>query len=182
MRQTNCPLARRRVLHVLGAASLSLASALRTRPTSAARQWCRVDPVLRVDGQTCHVAVAARVRNRREARALSTGPIRVAVAVPTGAVVEHVASDAGYGHGYEVTCEERAGLPAGAVEVTVYVPMGDGGGGAVPVRVWFAARGRGAHAEAAAAGTANTWLTVRGAAGGEPAPGSDRPGGPGPPA
>ena len=160
-------LTRRRVLRSLAGASVALLPALRPRRAAAGRMWCRVDPVLRVDGQTCHVRVAARVANRREARALATGPIRVAVAVPPGAAAEHVASDAGYGHGYEVSCAEAAGLPAGAVEVAVWVPMRDG---TVPVRVWFAARGRGhgAHGEVAAEGTANAWLTVRGAAGGEP--------------
>ena len=158
-------LPRRRLLRLLTAAPLALATMGRPGGVGAARQWCRVDPVLRIDGQTCHVRVAAGVANRREARALATGPIRVAVTVATGTVAEHVASDAGFGFGYEVTCAEAAGLPAGAVEVAVYVPMRGGGGKAVPVRVWFAARGRGAHGEAAAAGTANAWLTVRGAAG-----------------
>jgi hypothetical protein len=147
------PLLPRRALpRLVATASFSLAAALGPRAAPAGRGWCRVDPVLRIDGQTCHVAVAAGVANRREARALSTGPIRVAVAVPAGAAAEHVASDAGFGFGYEVTCAERAGLPAGAVEVAVYVPMGGDGGKAVPVRVWFAARGRGAHAEAAGRG------------------------------
>lgn len=140
------------------------ALALAPRAARAGRGWCRVDPVVRVDGQTCHITAAADVPNRPQARDLSTGPIRVAVAVPTGARFEHVASDDGFGYGYAVTSAEDGKLPAGAVEVAIYVPMTDG---AVPIRAWFDARGNGPHAGTVAEGTANAWLIFRATAGGQ---------------
>ncbi len=157
-------LPRRRVLLLAGAAA-ALLPALGPRRAAALRGWCRADPVVRVDGQTAHVYVSAGVRTRREARALSTGPIRVVLRVPAGAEAEHVASDDGFGFGYAASVEEDGKLAAGAVEVAVWVPMRDG---AVRVRAGFVARGRGPHGAAAAEGTANAWLTVRAAAGGRP--------------
>ena len=135
-------LTRRRALRLIGGAALALAPVLRAGEAAAARQWCRVDPVFRIGGQTAHVRVAASVKNMRAARALATGPTRVALAVPAGVAAEHVADDAGFGHGYEVEVEEAADLDGTGgvlpVRVAVTVPMAEDG---VPVRAEFVPAG-----------------------------------------
>ncbi len=176
MRDAAPRLPRRRVLLLLAGAPAALPPALGPRRAGAARGWCRVDPVVRVDGRTARLRVAADVPTRREARALSTGPIQLVLRVPAGAEAEHVASDDGFGLGYAVSVEEDGGLAAGAVEVAVWVPMRDG---AVPVRAGFVARGPGPHGAAEAEGTANAWLTFRAEAGGPGRPGNAGAGGDG---
>ena len=134
-------LTRRYVLRSLAAASLALVPAVGPGGAGAFRRWCRVDPVFQIDGQTAHVWVSARANNMHAARALATGKTKLALAVPAGVKVRHVASDDGFGHGYEVAVEEAADLdgagPVLPVRVAVTVPMATG---SVEVRVEFVPR------------------------------------------
>ena len=155
---------RRRALRLLAAIPAALLPAAAPRGAAARRTWCRVDPVVKVDGQTAHVWVAVRVKGMRQARALATGPTRVVLRVPPGVEARYLGGDNGFGFGYEVAVAEDGALAAGAVEVAVYVPMRDG---AVPIRAGFVARGRGPHGAAEAEGAANAWLTFRADAGEE---------------
>ena len=151
-------LGRRRLLRLVAAG----ASALAPRGVGAGRGWCRVDPVVRVDGQTCHFNVAAWVSTLPEARDLSTGPIRVRVAVPPGTDFEWIADDNGFGYDYKWGWMEDPELPSGVLELRVYVPMTDG---TVPIRAEYNALGNGPHSEAVARGTSNAWLVFRTKAG-----------------
>ena len=116
---------RRRALRLVGSAALALAlPALRgPRGADARLGWCRADPVVKIDGQTAHVYVSARVRNMREARALATGPTRVVVAVPPDVEAEYVAGNAGFGFGYEVVVEPSTDLAATATTLPVRVTV-----------------------------------------------------------
>lgn len=148
---------RRRVLRSLAGASVALLPALGPRRAGAFRRWCRVDPVFRIGGQTAHVWVSAQVNNMRAARALSTGPTRLVLAVPAGVEAEHVASDDGFGYGYDVTVEEAADLDPTwgvlPVRVKVTVPMATDN---VAIRVEFVpARRRGRLRPGSGEGAAN---------------------------
>jgi hypothetical protein len=96
---------------------------------AAGRGWCRVDPVFLIDGQVAHVRVAAEVRNLREARALSAGPISIVLTVPPGVPTRFLADDSGFGDDYDVRIE-RSGDPAATagsvpVRIEAYVPLDD---------------------------------------------------------
>ncbi len=154
-------LTRRRVLQSLAGAAAALLPALAPRRAGAFRRWCRVDPVFRIGGETAHLYVAARVRNMRQARALATGPTKLVLFVPAGVEARYLASDDGFGHGYDVEVEEAADLD-GAGEVlpvrgTVTVPMArDGVPVPVPIRVEFVPRrAKGRLRPGSGEGTAN---------------------------
>jgi hypothetical protein len=147
---------------LLAGAALALVPAARPRGASAARQWCRVDPVVRIGGHTAHVYVSAYVRNMRQARELATGPTRIVVRVPAGVPCRLVACDDGFGFGYNVTFEAAgeagaAGPPPGPIPVRVraLVPMADG---AVPVRARFVPVRPGLLKRGGGEGTANGWV------------------------
>jgi hypothetical protein len=153
---------RRRIIGVAGVAVAALVPALRPDETRAFRRWCRSDPVFRIGGQTAHVRVAVRVRNRREARRLSAGPIDVVLQVPQGIeVTQHGPGDNGFGDGYEITVTEGEGVSASGdqvpIEIQVRVPMRDDH---VPVRAWFIPVGEGSLIPAEGESTANDWLTL----------------------
>ncbi len=160
MARSSLRLVRRRLLRLLVAAP-ALLPALPRREAAAGRGWCRVDPVVRIDGQTAHAYVAARVDTPSEARALAAGPIRLRLRVPPGIAADHLASDRGFGDGYEVEIEAAAELAATEeavpVEVLAYAPMA----GAVPIRVEFRPLGLGRLGPGEAEGTANAWVAVR---------------------
>ena len=135
-------LTRRQAARLLGGAALALAPGLaRPRDAGAFRRWCRVDPVFRIGGQTAHVWVAAYVRDMRQARALASGETKLVLTVPKGIKARYVASDDGFGYGYEVDVEEAADLEGTGqvlpVRLAVTVPMAKDG---VPIRVEFVPR------------------------------------------
>ena len=151
-------LTRRQAARLLGGAALALAPGLALpRGAGAFRRWCRVDPVFRIGGQTAHVYVSAKVNNMHAARALATGKTKLVLTVPVGVKVRHVASDDGFGYGYEVAVEEAADLDGTGqvlpVRVAVTVPMATSN---VEVRVEFVPRrAKGRLRPGSGEGTAN---------------------------
>ena len=136
----------------------ALAFVLIAPNASAFRQWCRTDPIVRIDGQIAHVLVSVP----REARDLTTGPIELVIAVPAGVDAELIAANMGFGYGYVVTFVPSDALatgPAGtAVEVSAVVPTLDG---TIPVLVEFVPNGNGPLAAGAVRGLANAWVVLR---------------------
>lgn len=149
-------LTRRRLLPLAAGAVLSLLPALRPPAAGALRQWCRTDPVVRIGGHTAHVYVDAYLKNIRQARALATGPTRIVITVPTGVPAQHIASDNGFGHGYDIVFAETDLLdfPPNPipVRIEVRVPMSNG---AVRVRSRFVPTRPGRLVRGGAEGTAN---------------------------
>ena len=135
-------LSRRGAARLIGAAALALAPGFALpRGAGAFRRWCRVDPVFQIGGQTAHVYVSAKVNNMHAARALASGKTKLVLAVPAGVKARHVASDDGFGYGYEVAVEAAADLEGTGqvvpVRIAVTVPMATSN---VEVRVEFVPR------------------------------------------
>lgn len=89
---------------------------------SAEIEWCRVDPVISVNGTTYNVIISSPNAILNAA----TGPTDVVVTVPAGSSYELLSTDAGFGFGETVTFVERSSRSlrdgAGAIGITVKVP------------------------------------------------------------
>lgn len=118
---------RRRAARAIAGAVLGLPLALEANGVAAGRQWCRSDPVIRIQGQTAHIYVSAFVESMAQAKRLANGPTRIVVSVPRNTPVRYVASDNGFGYGYDFVFEEydaEPGLPFPIpVNISVRVPM-----------------------------------------------------------
>jgi hypothetical protein len=121
-------ISRRRLLK--GAAGLAIAAAPLVRieqDASAARTWCRKDPLYLIGNRIVDVSLAA------DARILSstTGPVEIKIVVPRRTPVAEVFSDNGFGYGYRLTVVESSDLRASLLKmpyrVHVYVPSKTGG-------------------------------------------------------
>jgi len=160
--------------------ALSIASG--TGEAEAYRGWCRADPQFQINGETALVIIGARVGDLRSARALSTGRIGIVLTVPSGTHARYLASNKGFGDGFDVEIEHShelkvidGGLP---VRVAVYVPMSDS---VVEIRASFIPAGsafqandhadpgsggsgnggrKGDLSPGTAFGTANEWIVV----------------------
>lgn len=144
MSEPTSRLSRRHALRLVASASLATIPALKLQEASAGRQWCRTDPVVKIAGQTAHVYVSAFVKSPKQARALATGPTKIVVKLPKHTPARHVASDHGFGYGYDFSFEETdeelatngTHGPQGTipVRVEVMVPMKRGD---VPIAAHF---------------------------------------------
>lgn len=92
---------RRAALRLLAgsAAAVTLGATLKPQAAGAARVWCRTDPTFSVDGLVGNVYVSGLLDLAYD----TTGPIQLTFTAPTGSVVELLAVDPGFGHGYTVT-------------------------------------------------------------------------------
>jgi hypothetical protein len=126
------------------------------REAGATRKWCRIDPVIQIDGQIAHIFVAAFVKNKKKARELSTGPIKVTVVIPMDIDHKDLHGDNGFGHGYEFSLISSPDLIATAdvvpVRMIVNVPMSND---EIAVRSWLEPKGRGRLRWGGGLGTAN---------------------------
>jgi len=152
---------RRDAARLLGLAPVALATALIARGAGASKQWCKVDPVVRIGGEVADILLSSH-EGMQEA---ATGPARVVVTVPRGVEAEQLSEDEGFGgHGYRVRFAESEDLKdtegALQVRVAVYAPASDD---SLPVRVDFAPRDKGRLGTERAVGEANSWIsfTVR---------------------
>jgi hypothetical protein len=140
---------------------VGLVLALTAHDAGATRGWCKSDPIVLIDGRLADIFVSAPL----DAPLKVTGPTRVVVTVPVGVAADLVISDLGFGKGEEVSfaasSELRKTAKGTEVKVAVYVPATDG---AMPVAVEFAPRLVGILAPVRAEGTANEWVSLRGAA------------------
>ncbi|HEY7031338.1 MAG TPA: hypothetical protein VH482_08435 [Thermomicrobiales bacterium] len=132
------------------------------RAASAGRSWCRVDPVVMIDGQLADVFVASDLKMLLT----STGPIKMTISIPEGSQGWVVLTDLGFAKGYDIDFVETSSLQRHGrrtpVTVDVYAPAKDG---SLPVTVTFAPRTLGSSLGdilfgMSADGHANEWVTL----------------------
>lgn len=93
-------LTRRDAMRLLGGATLAAVAGVRLAgDASAGRSWCRLDPTFLVDGLIGNVYVSGELNRAYD----TTGPIQLKFSVPEGTYVELLASDPGFGYGYDIT-------------------------------------------------------------------------------
>jgi hypothetical protein len=151
----------RNLIGILMAAFL-IGSAVTTPSANAARGWCRMDPVIMVDGQLADVFVGSSLEMLLKA----TGPIRIVVTVPTGSNAKVVLTDVGFGRGYSFEFKQSSTLKRTAthtqIRIRVYAPASSS---ALPVSVNFAPRSIGSSLTAilfgkTSNGYANSWVSL----------------------
>ncbi len=93
------------------------------RTGSATLEWCRVDPVVTIDGVTYNIILASPMAILESA----TGPSELVITVPAGTSYELVSTDPGFGYGETVEFVEARGkqVAAGSFEVAVRVPASE---------------------------------------------------------
>lgn len=99
-------LSRRLLLRTAAVGTAGLALAGRSDGALAGRVWCRVEPLIRVNGRLVDLWVAGEDGTL----AASTGPIQMTCYVPVGAAVEYLSADDGFGFGYAFGFAEDASL------------------------------------------------------------------------
>ena len=153
------PLARRRALALLAGGALA---ALAPDPARAWRRWCRVDPLLRIEGQDLHLWVAVRAADMRRARRLVRGPVEVAVVLPPGVGYARLDDAEGFGDGFAVVPERDPGLAAGGgrVALRVRVRVRTRGRRRPPVEVWLQPLEKGPIPDRRAYGRADRWVEL----------------------
>jgi hypothetical protein len=133
------------------------------RVASAGRSWCRVDPVVLIDGQLADVFVASDLAMLLK----STGPIKMKISIPVGSKGWVVLTDLGFGKGYDISFVQTSTLVRSngrtPCKVEVYAPAKDS---SLPVTVNFAPRSLGSGLAdilfgMSASGNANSWVTLR---------------------
>jgi hypothetical protein len=133
------------------------------RAASAGRSWCRVDPVILIDGQFADIFVASDLAMLVKA----TGPVKIEISIPVGSDGWVVLTDLGFGKGYDISFVETAALARSdgqtPCQVDVYAPAKDS---SLPVTVTFAPRSLGNGLAdiligMSASGYANHWVTPR---------------------
>ncbi|MGI8642596.1 MAG: hypothetical protein ACR2LS_00570 [Thermomicrobiales bacterium] len=89
---------------------------------SAELEWCRVDPLISVNGTTYNVILSSPMSILEAA----TGPTEVIVTVPEGSEYELISTDAGFGYGETVTFVESSSRSlrngAGNISIATKVP------------------------------------------------------------
>jgi hypothetical protein len=142
---------------------VALMSVVMAPTTSAARAWCRTDPVVVIDGTMADVFVSGPLL----APLIVTGPTKMIIIVPEGVKTQMILSDLGFLHGYDYEFRQSSELQKTRkgvqVRIQVYVPASDS---SMPVRVEFSPRVLGllglvglSKADSAE-GTANQWITL----------------------
>lgn len=145
---------RRAALRLLAPLAMALMLVLQVSSASAGLGWCRTDPLITVNGKTGHVYVDSSA----EMFTSATGPIKIEVLVPVGAIASAVPLDNGFGFGYTITFVEDARLAArgsfSEVRVNAYAPASNG---SLPVRVTFHADDP-SLTDSVKTGSANQWI------------------------
>jgi hypothetical protein len=124
---------------------------------SAARAWCRTDPLIVVDGTLADVFVSGPLT----APLKVTGPTKMIVTVPEGVKAHLILQDLGFLRGYDfkfVQSSELQKTDKGIeIRIEVYVPARDS---SMPIKVEFSPRLLGILAPEGVEGTANEWITL----------------------
>ena len=143
-------------------AALLITSAVAVPSANAARGWCRMDPVIMVDGQLADVFVGSSLDMLLKA----TGPIQIVVTIPTGSRAKVVLMDVGFGRGYSFVFKQSSSLKRTAghtqIKIRVYAPASSS---TLPVSVNFAPRSLGSSLTdiligKRADGHANAWVSL----------------------
>jgi hypothetical protein len=113
-------LGRRGALKLLGAAALGAATvSQRPRRTFAARGWCQADPLFKIGDYLFDVTLSSDPAMLASA----TGPVKLTVSVPKEVSAQHVVSDLGFGHGYDVKVVKDRRLRAARTSIDVRVAV-----------------------------------------------------------
>jgi hypothetical protein len=143
---------------------LSLLTSVMSAPhAEAGIAWCRVDPVVLIDGQLADVFVASTLAMHVKA----TGPVELVIRIPEGSTGVVILSDTGFGlKGYRINFVSDPTLTRtnlrSPVRVSAFAPSSDS---TLPVEVTFAPRSLGFGLlpilfGMSAAGYSNSWVTV----------------------
>src|SRR5262245_47565601 len=119
-------ISRRQALQLMcGAAIVTLATSVSTGEVSAARGWCRADPLLRIAGQQVHVYISSPNDMLRSA----TDKIRLIVMTPPGIEARKISILADFGKGYDIRFVNISSLQVvngrAQVRLSVYCPARD---------------------------------------------------------
>lgn len=129
----------------------------------AARGWCRVDPIIMVDGQLADVYIGSSLEMLLQA----TGPIQLEIVLPDGSTGFVILNDVGFLHGYNVVFTHSSDLTRTTlhtqIQARVYAPAKSSD---LPVTVTIAPRALFASTLAEILigtsfdGYANSWVTL----------------------
>lgn len=142
--------------------ALLLGTAVIAPGAHASRGWCRMDPVIMVDGQAADVFVGSTTEMLLKA----TGPIRIEILIPRKSSGSVILTDAGFGHGYEIVFKASGSLKRTAthtqIKIRVYAPASTS---TLPVSVNFSPRSTNSSLSAVLFGTtrdgyANSWISL----------------------
>ena len=135
-----------------------LAFALTVPSASAGIGYCKVDPVVVIDGRLADIFVGVPFQDLLKV----TGPTEVVVTTPVGVDGDLAIATAGFGYGEIVHFEESHSLNVTSegieVRIKVRVPASSD---AMPVLVEFAPRVVGILNPTVAEGNANEWISLR---------------------
>lgn len=143
-------------------ASLILLGAVNAQGASAARGWCRVDPIIVVDGQLADVYIGSSLTMLLQA----TGPISLEITIPNSSTGYVILNDLGFLHGYNVVFKHSSALTRTRthtqIQARVYAPASSSD---LPVTVTIAPRSLSSSLMEILLGTsadghANSWVTV----------------------
>ena len=152
--------ASRRLVTML--AMLLLAVSVGHGHAEAARGWCKVDPVILVDGQLADVFVGITPDMLLKA----TGPIKMEILIPNGSKGYVVLTDVGFLRGYQITFKESSNLTKTRKQTQIQVRVFAPSKGSLPVTVTFAPRSLGSSLTdilfgKSVDGKSNTWVTLK---------------------
>jgi len=135
-----------------------LVFALAVPSASAGIGYCKVDPVLVIDGRVADIFVGVPFSDLGKV----TGPTEYVVSTPVGVDGDLALTALGFGHGEIVYYEETPSLNVTSegieVRIKVRVPASSD---AMPVLVEFAPRIVGILNPTVAEGNANEWISLR---------------------
>jgi hypothetical protein len=99
-----------------------LMSATTAPRADAARGWCRVDPIIMVDGQLADVYIGSSLDMLLQA----TGPLQLEIVIPNGSIGFVILNDVGFLHGYNVVFTHSSALTRTSnhtqIQARVYAP------------------------------------------------------------
>jgi hypothetical protein len=127
----------RSIAHIVVIALAVLAALVTGSSAQAGKGWCRVDPIIIIDGEITDVVVGSDL----SALVSTTGPIKIIVTIPPKTMAVKLISDLGFGRGYDIKIvtsdalvKTRKHTP---VQIKVYVPAKSD---SMPVSVYFSPR------------------------------------------
>jgi len=151
-----------------GAIGLAAGAVLDAGPVAAGRGWCRVDPVVAIDGEVADIFVAVPLADILAVN----GATEIVVALPAGvdgrlvvpglwATEKGDFSGAGFRHGEYTRFVKSRRLERTRDGIEVKVSVRVPARGKVPVRVEFAPRIVGVLRPDATKGAANAWVRLK---------------------
>lgn len=148
-------LTRRLVLS--GAVGFGAAAALNRSPVGAAKGWCRVDPLIAIDGDPADIFAAAPW----EILWNVTGPIEFVVTVPKGVDARLILKGIGFGKGEKVSFTRSRRLKRRESGIEIKIKMRVPAKKRIPVIVDFSPRIVGILQPERAKGVTNEWVTLK---------------------